>query len=40
MTQVEDLERAILARAERLAAEFRERANRGRDSILREAAER
>ena len=40
MTQVEDLERAILARAERLAAEFRERASRGRDSILREAAER
>ena len=40
MTQVDDLERAILARAERLAAEFRERANRGRDSILREAAER
>lgn len=40
MTQVEDLERAILGRAERLAAEFRERASRGRDSILREAAER
>jgi V/A-type H+/Na+-transporting ATPase subunit E len=40
MNQVEALERAILARAERLAAEFRERANRGRDSILREEAER
>lgn len=40
MSQVEALEGAILARAERLAAEFRERANRGRDSILREAAER
>lgn len=40
MNQVEELERAILARAERLAAEFRERANRGRDSILREEAER
>jgi V/A-type H+-transporting ATPase subunit E len=40
MSQVEALEEAILARAERLAAEFRARANRGRDSILREAAER
>ena len=40
MNQVEELERAILTRAERLAAEFRERAGRSRDSILREAAER
>jgi len=40
MNQVEALEQAILTRAERLAAEFHERANRGRDSILREAAER
>ena len=40
MNQVDELEQAILARAERLAAEFRERAGRSRDSILREAAER
>ncbi|MTW20684.1 V-type ATP synthase subunit E family protein [Allochromatium palmeri] len=40
MNQVEELERAILARAERLAGEYRERAARSRDSILREAAER
>jgi V/A-type H+-transporting ATPase subunit E len=40
VNQVQELERAILARAERLAAEFRERANRSRDSILREASER
>ncbi|WP_295390105.1 V-type ATP synthase subunit E [uncultured Thiodictyon sp.] len=40
MNQVEELEQAILARAQRLAAEFHERANRGRDNILREAAER
>ncbi len=40
MNQVEELERAILSRAERLASEFRERASRSRDSILREAAER
>jgi len=40
VNQVEELERAILARAERLATEFRERAGRSRDSILREAAER
>ena len=40
MNQVEELERAILARAERLAGEYRERAVRSRDSILREAAER
>ena len=40
MSQVEALEEAILTRAERLAAEFRARAIRGRDSILREAAER
>lgn len=40
MNQVHELEKAILARAERLAAEYRERAQRSRDSILREAAER
>ncbi len=40
MNQVQELEQAILARAERLANEYRERANRSRDSILREAAER
>lgn len=40
MNQVQELEQAILARAERLAAEYRERAHRSRDSILREAAER
>ncbi|MBK1723591.1 V-type ATP synthase subunit E [Thiocystis violacea] len=40
MNQVDELERAILARAEQLASEYHERANRTRDSILREAAER
>ena len=40
MTQAEALERAILARAERLAGEFRDRAKRSSDSILREAAEK
>ncbi len=40
MNQVEELEQAILARAERLAEEYRERASRSRDSILRESAER
>ncbi|MFY9975311.1 MAG: V-type ATP synthase subunit E family protein, partial [Chromatiaceae bacterium] len=40
MNQVQELEQAILARAERLAAEYRERANRSRDSILRESSER
>jgi V/A-type H+-transporting ATPase subunit E len=40
VNQVQELEEAILARAERLAGEYRERANRSRDSILREAAER
>jgi V/A-type H+-transporting ATPase subunit E len=40
VNQVQELERAILARAERLASEFRDRAQRSRDSILREAAER
>ncbi len=34
------MERAILARAQRLANEYRERANRSRDNILREAAEK
>jgi V/A-type H+-transporting ATPase subunit E len=40
VNQVQELEQAILARAERLATEFRERAQRSRDSILREASER
>jgi V/A-type H+-transporting ATPase subunit E len=40
VNQVQELEQAILARAERLAGEFRERAHRSRDSILREASER
>jgi V/A-type H+-transporting ATPase subunit E len=40
VNQVQELEQAILARAERLAAEYRERANRSRDSILRESSER
>lgn len=40
MNQVQELERAILARAERLASEYRDRAQRSRDSILREASER
>lgn len=40
MNQVQELEQAILARAERLASEYRDRANRSRDSILREASER
>ena len=40
MNQAQELEQAILQRAERLAAEFRDRGHRGRDSILREAAER
>jgi V/A-type H+/Na+-transporting ATPase subunit E len=40
VNQVQELEQAILARAERLANEYRERANRSRDNILREAAER
>lgn len=40
MNQVQELEQAILARAERLAGEYRERAQRSRDGILRDAAER
>ncbi|SDX87063.1 V/A-type H+-transporting ATPase subunit E [Allochromatium warmingii] len=40
LNQVDELERAILARAERLASEYRERAARSRDSLLRESAER
>lgn len=40
MTQADELEKAILARAERLATEYRERAQRSRDTILREAAEK
>ncbi len=40
MTQADELEKAILARAERLATEYRERAQRSRDTILREAADK
>lgn len=40
MTQADELEKAILARAERLANEYRERARRSRDNILRDAADR
>jgi len=40
VNQVQELEQAILARAERLAGEYRERAQRSRDTILRDAAER
>ncbi|KAA6184960.1 ATPase [Thiohalocapsa marina] len=40
MTQAHELEQAILARAERLAGEYRERARRTRDAILREAADK
>ncbi|MBK1703716.1 V-type ATP synthase subunit E family protein [Halochromatium glycolicum] len=40
MTQADELENAILARAERLASEYRERAQRSRDNILRDAAEK
>jgi len=40
VTQADELEKAILARAERLATEYRERAQRSRDTILREAAEK
>lgn len=40
MNQVLELERAILARAQQLAAQFAEQAQRTRDSIMREAAER
>jgi V/A-type H+-transporting ATPase subunit E len=40
VTQAQELEQAILARAGRLAEEFRERGTRSRDSILREASEK
>jgi V/A-type H+/Na+-transporting ATPase subunit E len=40
VTQAHELEEAILARAERLANEYRERANRARDQILRDAADK
>jgi len=40
VNQVEELERALLARAERLASAYREMTQRSRDTILREAAER
>lgn len=39
MNRVEELESAILKRAERLAGEYRERAERSRTRILKEAAE-
>lgn len=39
MNQVEELESAILTRAERLAGEYNERAERSRERILREAAD-
>ena len=40
MNQVDELESAILARAHTLAAEYRTRAERSRDNILKDAAER
>lgn len=40
MSQVDQLESAILARAHSLAQEYRKRAERSRDNILREAGER
>lgn len=40
MNQVDALEKAILDRAEQLANEYRERGQRSRDTILRDAAER
>jgi len=40
MDQVKELETAILQRADRLAAEYRTRAERSRDNILSEAHER
>ncbi len=39
MNQIQELESAILMRAERLASEYRERAERSRERILREAAD-
>jgi V/A-type H+-transporting ATPase subunit E len=40
VTQAQELEQAIMARAERLANEYRERAKRSRDAILRDAADK
>lgn len=40
MNQVTELEQAILARAQQLANQFAEQAQRTRDSLLREASER
>jgi V/A-type H+-transporting ATPase subunit E len=40
VNQVDDLESAILARANRLADEYRQRAQRSRDNILQEASDR
>lgn len=40
MDQVTELESAILQRANRLVAEFRQRAERSRDNILRDGSER
>lgn len=39
LSQAQELEEAILARAERLADEYRKRANVARDQILRDAAD-
>ncbi len=39
MNRIEELESAILTRADRLAGEYRQRAERSRERILREAAE-
>lgn len=40
MNQVQELEQAILARAEQLARQFADQAQRTRETLLREAAER
>lgn len=40
MNQVQELEQAILARAQKLADQFAEQAERTREAVLREAAER
>ena len=40
MNQVQELENAIIARAEHLADEYRQRAERSRDNILKEASEK
>lgn len=40
MNQVQELEQAILARAEQLASQYTEQAQKTRDTVLRETAER